>query len=56
MNLHAGYQFNTVVVDCEGCIQHVLADSFLARIDLLVIEQDARVDYLKWHRKLGERA
>ena len=41
----AGYQFDTLLLDCEGCIQNVLGHAegvaFLERLDLLLIEEDA---------------
>ena len=50
-----GYRFDTLLVDCEGCIGLLLDGQLdlLDQIDLLLIEEDARKvagNYAHWHR------
>lgn len=60
-----GAKLTVALFDCEGCMPHVLSDELLARLRLILIEEDAYkrqkpsapgapalVDYAVWHRKL----
>ena len=50
--------FDTILIDCEGCIEHALGGEagrrLLRQVRLLLIEEDVPdlVDYAAWHRRL----
>ncbi len=52
-----GHRINAALIDCEGCMDYVLSDDLLSRLELLLIEEDQRdvVDYPAWHAKLRAR-
>lgn len=35
-----GYEFNTLLIDCEGCASHVLTSAILKQVQLVIIEHD----------------
>ena len=52
-----GAKFDTVLVDCEGCIETALGGAnagLLSQIELLLIEEDVpqQTDYAAWHARL----
>ena len=52
-----GRRFDTLLLDCEGCIEHFLTgrtSRLLAQVSLVLLEEDApdEVDYRKWHARL----
>ena len=52
-----GKRFDTLLVDCEGCIDRFFAGTnrkLLRQLQLILIEEDApaQVDYSKWHAHL----
>ena len=50
----SGLTFDTLVVDCEGCLDDVLSDALLERLNLILIETDVprKVNYVRWHLRL----
>lgn len=52
-----GRQFDTLLIDCEGCIEQFFVGStrrLLHQLRLILMEEDVphAVDYAKWHAKL----
>lgn len=55
-----GLSFDTLLIDCEGCIGNVLSGDnmrLLAQVRLVIIEEDVphETDYAAWHALLRER-
>jgi FkbM family methyltransferase len=57
-----GSRINALLLDCEGCIDHVLGplngrNSLLVQLELLIIEEDeaATVNYTAWHHHLRQQ-